>query len=109
MNHQLPEFYEDKDKWSTYFIKVEAYFEGNEVTNDAKRRAVLVAALGTKTFRVVCGRVAPQKPNAEVVAALDAHYNPKPNEISESFRFFNRCQKEGESIHEFIVEIRRTA
>lgn len=32
-----------------------------------------------------------------------------PNEISESFKFFHRCQQEGESVHAFIVAIRQIA
>lgn len=113
MSHRLPEFNDDTDKWQAYLVKVEAYFEANEVTDDARKRALLVAALGSRTIDVLCGRVAPQKPNAlgydAVVKVLSEYYDPRPNEISESFKFFHRNQQEGESVHAFIVEIRRLA
>lgn len=113
MAHQLPEFEDAKDKWQAYLVKVEAYFEANEVKDDTKKRALLVAALGTKTIEILNGKVAPRKPNAltyaEVVETLNSFYDPVPNEISESFKFFHRCQQEGESVHEFIVAIRQVA
>lgn len=110
---KLPDFIEDTDKWHAYLVKVDAYFEANEVTDDAKKRALLVAALGSKTVEILCGRVAPRKPSSlsyeEVVSTLNEHYDPSPNEISESFKFFHRNQQEGESMQAFIVEIRRLA
>ncbi|XP_075728639.1 uncharacterized protein LOC119176573 isoform X2 [Rhipicephalus microplus] len=113
MAHQLPEFEDAKDKWQAYLVKVEAYFEANDVKDDAKKRALLVAALGTKTIEILNGKVAPKKPNAltyaEVVQTLNSYYDPVPNEISESFKFFHRCQQEGESVHAFIVAIRQMA
>lgn len=77
MNSQLLKFDEDKEKWIAHLIKVNAYFEGNELTNDAKKRVLLVAGLETKAVRILCGRVYLRKLNAltfyEVVAALDTY------------------------------------
>lgn len=113
MGHHLPVFDDVKDKWQSYLVKVEAYFEANQVTDDAKKRALLVAALETRTIDILCGQVAPQKPNSlsyqSVVNELNKYYDPTPNEISESFKFFHRQQHEGEPVQDFIVEIRRIA
>ncbi|XP_049267747.1 uncharacterized protein LOC119378660 [Rhipicephalus sanguineus] len=112
-HHQLPDFEEGKDKWTPYLIKVEAYFEANAIEDSTKKRALLVAALSTHTIQVLAGKVAPRKPNAltyeEVVAVLSEHYDPKRHEITESYKFFSRCQAEGEPINEFLVDIRRIA
>lgn len=74
-------------------VKVEAYFEANEVTLNSLKRALMVAALSTRTVEVLSGRVAPKKPNTlsygEVVKRLNEYYSPKPNEISESLKFCN--------------------
>lgn len=113
MAHRLPDFDQETDKWNAYLVKVEAYFEANEVTDEAKKRALLIAALGSKTIEVLCGRVAPRQPNAlsysEVVSTLNDFYAPTPNEILESFKFFHRKQEERESVKAFIVEIRKIA
>ncbi|XP_077565015.1 uncharacterized protein LOC144180556 isoform X1 [Haemaphysalis longicornis] len=110
---KIPDFDESKDKWEPYLIKVEAYFEANAVENSAKKRALLVAALSTHTVQTLAGKVAPRTPNSltyeEAVATLNEYYDPKKNEISESYKFFNRCQAEGEPMHAFLVEIRRIA
>ncbi|XP_077507861.1 uncharacterized protein LOC144118977 [Amblyomma americanum] len=106
-----PSFDESTDKWKPYLIKVEAYFEANGIAESSKKRALLVAALSTQTIQILAGRVAPRAPNAlgydEVVKALSEYYDPKRNEISESYKFNSRCQLEGESIRAFLVEIRR--
>ncbi|XP_075550253.1 uncharacterized protein LOC142583647 [Dermacentor variabilis] len=113
MAHQLPDFEEGKDKWKPYLIKVEAYFEANAIEDSTKKRALLVAALNTHTIQVLAGKVAPRKPNAltyeEVVEVLSEHYSPKRHEITESYKFFSRCQAEGEPVNEFLVDIRRIA
>nr|XP_054922684.1 uncharacterized protein LOC129382568 [Dermacentor andersoni] len=113
MAFKFPHFIGDTDKWHVYPVKVDAYFEANEVTDDAKKRALLVAAVGSRTLEILCGRAATRKPSSlsyeEVVATLNEHYDPSPNEISESFKFFHQSQQEGESMQTFVVEIRRIA
>ncbi|KAM7309528.1 uncharacterized protein ISCGN_006535 [Ixodes scapularis] len=112
-HHHLPEYDGERDNWRAYVIKAEAYFEATGVTDTARKRALLVAALNTKTVQILAGRVAPKKPNSltyeEVVATLNEYFDPKRHEITESFRFFNRCQHEGEPLQHFLVDIRRIA
>lgn len=38
MGHKLPDFDEEDDKWQAYLVKVEAYFEANEISADAMKR-----------------------------------------------------------------------
>lgn len=110
---QLPVFDDTRDKWKPYLVRAEAYFEANAITDSKRQRALLVAALSTQTVQVLAGLIAPRTPNsltyAEVVAALSDYYDPKRHEIAESYKFFTRCQQEGESVHAFLVEIRRIA
>ncbi|KAK8760724.1 hypothetical protein V5799_028010 [Amblyomma americanum] len=112
-HHQLPEYDDQSDNWKAYITKVEAYFEATGVSDSGKKRALLVAALSTRTVQVLSGQVALRKPNSltyeEAVKVLDAYFDPKRHEITESHRFFNRCQLEGEPIQQFIVEVRRIA
>lgn len=41
MAYQVPQFDDGKDKWASYTIRIEAYFEGNEIKEDSKKRALL--------------------------------------------------------------------
>ncbi|XP_070386488.1 uncharacterized protein [Dermacentor albipictus] len=103
-HQQLPDFDDERDNWKAYVIKAEAYFEATGVKESAKKRALLVAALSTRTVQILAGRVAPKKPNSleyeDVVKVLDEFFDPKRHEITERFRFFNRCQLDG---REFIL------
>nr|XP_037276788.1 uncharacterized protein LOC119169879 [Rhipicephalus microplus] len=98
---KLPVFDDTRDKWKPYLVRAEAYFEANAITDSKRQRALLVAALSTQTVQVLAGLIAPRTPNsltyAEAVAAINDYYDPKRHEIAESNKFFTRCQQEGES------------
>ncbi|XP_070397526.1 uncharacterized protein [Dermacentor albipictus] len=52
-----------------YLVRLEAFFEGNSITEEKKKRALLVARLSTRTVSVVSGRCAPTKPVPAMAAA----------------------------------------
>ena len=45
----------------------------------------------------------------EVKQKLTAHFKPKPITIAERFRFYKRQQRQGESMADYIAELRRLA
>ena len=55
--------------------------------------------------------MAPAKPTDksfdDIVELVCDHYTPKPSAIVQRFRFHSRSQKEGESIADFVAELRR--
>ncbi|XP_050033607.1 uncharacterized protein [Dermacentor andersoni] len=113
MAYQVPQFDDAKDNCSSYYIRVESYFEGNDIVDDAKKRALLISALGSKPIDVLSGRCAQwdvsELTYAEAVTILEEFYASPPNEIATSFKFFTRIQREEESAQQFIVELRRLA
>ncbi|XP_077540245.1 uncharacterized protein LOC144152713 [Haemaphysalis longicornis] len=108
-----PQFDETSDKWPAYQVQLEAFFEGNGITEDTKKRALPVTALSTHTVDVLSGRCAPDKVNElsypQVVALLKQHFSPELNEIAQSYKFFTRSQLPGEPVQDFIVAIRQIA
>ncbi|KAL3213775.1 hypothetical protein MRX96_035268 [Rhipicephalus microplus] len=56
-----PGFDEEADNWEAYRVRLEAYFEVHDVTDEKKRRAILVTALSTKTVDLLAARCAPAK------------------------------------------------
>lgn len=108
-----PIFDEGDDKWEAYQVRLEAFFEAHEIVDPKKRRALLVAALSTKTIDLLAGRCAPDKIQdltyEAAVQKLAEHFAPKGNEIAESYRFFTRNQQADESTSDFIVELRKMA
>ncbi|XP_049527417.1 uncharacterized protein LOC119457969 [Dermacentor silvarum] len=113
MASRPPVFDETVSSWSTYRIRLEAYFEGNGITDAAKRRALLVSLLSDNVVRMLQGRLPTVSVNSqtydEVVEYLEEHYNPQVNEIAASFSFFMRKQRDGESVREYIADLRRLA
>lgn len=112
----IPQFDDAVDTWNAFKIRLEAFFEGHDLTDstaEKKRRALMVSALSTRTITVLSSRCAPQKLNdltySEVVQLLDDHFDPKPNEIAQSYKFFTRNQQPEESVKDFVVAIRRLA
>ncbi|XP_070388321.1 4-pyridoxate dehydrogenase-like isoform X2 [Dermacentor albipictus] len=97
-HHQLPEYDDQSGNWKAFITKAEAYFEATGVSDSGKKRALLLAALSTRTVEVLSEQVAPRKPNSltyeEAVKVLDDYFDSKRHEIAESYRFFNRCQLE---------------
>ncbi|KAL3201030.1 hypothetical protein MRX96_012866 [Rhipicephalus microplus] len=93
---RLPPFDDGKDKWSSYVIFIESYFEGNNIVEDAQKRPLLYWALELRSTGVLSGRCAPRKVNqltykkGEEISQY--FFNLQPNEMAESFTFFTRVQ-----------------
>ncbi|XP_075740802.1 uncharacterized protein LOC142787055 [Rhipicephalus microplus] len=108
-----PGFDEEADNWEAYRLRLEAYFEVHDVTDEKKRRAISVTALSTKTVDLLAARCAPAKIQdlkyEDAVKFLGERFAPACNEIAESYKFFTRNQLAGESVNEFLVEIRKIA
>ena len=43
----------------------------------------------------------------QIVAAAGKHFNPKPSSIVQRFRFNSRSRKEGESVADFVAQLRQ--
>lgn len=113
MTSRPPVFEGTAGSWGTDRIRLEAYFEGHEVTDPARRRAFLISSLSDSVVRVLQGRHPTTSVNSlsydDVVKCLEGQYNPQANEIPVSYAFFIRKPKEGETVRDFIADLRRLA
>lgn len=91
MDYQVPQCDNGKDKWASYTIRIAAYFEKNAITDEAKKKFLLVSGLGSRTIKVLSGRCATRKVSEltykEVVRTLEDFYALPPNKIAESSKF----------------------
>ncbi len=98
------------EDWGTYVERMELYCEANAVA-DEKKVVVLLSLMGAKTYGLLCSLLTPEKPAdktfQQIVDILNEHLNPKPLVIAERFRFHKRNQAKGESVSEYIAELRR--
>ena len=109
---RLDTFQQDYERISAYLERVQLYFQANKVA-DAKQVPVLLSAIGGKTYALLSDLLAPEKPATKTFAQLKdvliKHFEPKPVVIAERFQFHRRIQMPGETITEFVAELRRLA
>ena len=81
------------------------------MTDDERKKALFLTICGAKTYQLVRNLVAPAKPDdrslEQITDALNEHLSPTPNEICERFRFRNRMRKAGESVNDYVAELRQ--
>ncbi|KAK8775628.1 hypothetical protein V5799_031024 [Amblyomma americanum] len=89
--------------WASWFGRLQFFFEVNDVTPPVKQRAHLLTLCGAQIYDVVCALLQPKTPDqvsyAEIVAALQAHYDPRPSEVYNRAMFQRRDQLPGGSVN----------
>ena len=109
---KLHEFKPDEEEFATYLERVEIFFAANGV-EDTKKVPVFLNAIGGAAYGILRSLVAPSSPMSlsfkELTETLQAHYEPKTSIIAERFHFHKRSQHTGESITDFVAELRRLA
>ena len=98
--------------WTTYYDRVEQYFDANAIDDD-KKVATVLTLLGPQTYKLLADLLSPAKPKSKPLADLEKvlsdHFAPKPLEIAERYRFHKRDQQPGESVSSYVAELRRLA
>lgn len=105
-------FDSSKSTWSRWVKRFKTALELYECQS-AKHQRLLLHFVGTQTYNILCDKILPKVPEDmnfdEIVTILGEHYDPKPNELLENFRFNLRKQKADETCAEFAVALRRLA
>ena len=74
-----------EETWTQYSERVNYFFQANGITNEAKRKATLLAIVGLSAYKLLRSLVSPAKPDEksyeELVKAMEKHHNPTPSEI----------------------------
>jgi len=83
-------------------------------TKEADRcRGILLSSLGLPIFTLLSNLLAPAKPTdkslLELIVILKVYFKPAPKGISERFRFMGRKQNQGETVSQFLAELRHLA
>ena len=109
MHGSIGEFDRTQEDWVSYCERLEQYFVANDVKNADKQRAILLSVCGASTYQLIRNLVAPNKPTektfAEIVKLVKDHHTPPPAAM-QRYTFNKRIQK-GESIAEFVAELRK--
>ena len=107
---KLEEFDPSSDSIRAYVEREQLFIEANNV-EEAKKVAVFLSAIGSKTHSLLRNLLTPTLPKDksfdEIVEVLEKHFDPKPLDISEHFHFNQRQQAAGESVAQYVAELRR--
>ena len=112
MSHhgKITAFQAEDESISAYLERVELYFVANDI-DAAKQVPILLSSIGAKTYELLRSLTAPKAPKEkslkELKDTLTSHFEPAPIVIAERYRFHRREQKAGESIAEYVAELRR--
>jgi hypothetical protein len=102
-----------QEEWSEYAERIEHYFTANDITSGAKRRAILLNAVGPATYCLLKTLVSPAKITEltfeEIVERAAKHFNPKPSPIVKRYEFNTRRQEDGETVATFVAALRKIA
>ena len=100
-----------QDEWEHYVERLGFYFTANKVNDKGQRKAVLLSVCGAQMYKLIRNLLAPQTPDAfeydDIVKRVQDHVRPKPSVILQRFRFNSLSRKEGESVADFVTELRR--
>ena len=113
---QIESYDSAQEEWPQYVERLEQFFVANEITGEAKaekRRATFLSVVGCSSYTLLRSLIAPAKPAEktfeQLVEVLEKHYSPKPTEVMQRFRFNSRSRKEGETVADYVAELRRLA
>ena len=109
---RMQEFHPDNETVTAYLERFQLFVSANGIEED-KLVPTLLTVVGSSHYALIRGLVSPQLPKdksfAELVALLTKHYDPEPIVIAERFHFYERSQKSGESIADYLASLRRLA
>lgn len=109
----LGPFDRNLEEWPAYCERVILYLDANKIEEDVQRRAVFLSACGSATYQLIRSLVSPSRPTEksldELFALVKEHLTPTTSTIIQCYIFNGRSQKEGESVAEFVAELRHIA
>ena len=104
-------FNPDEDDWKSYVERLDQYFAANDITEAEKKRATLLSSVGAVTYKLIRNLTTPDGPTSrtykDITKLVQEHYNPKPSTIVERFKFNSRNQQSGESISNYVANLRQ--
>ncbi|XDV20801.1 hypothetical protein PO909_026043 [Leuciscus waleckii] len=99
--------------WEEYCEILEQFFEANGIDDGEKQRAILISVVGPATYKLIRNLVSPDKPRSKTYGQLKTlmkeHFNPKPSEIVQRYKFDSRSRQPAETVSAYVAELRRLA
>ncbi|XP_048860098.1 uncharacterized protein K02A2.6-like isoform X1 [Brienomyrus brachyistius] len=105
------EFVEGTEDWTEYEERLGHFFSANGISDGDRKRSILLSACGAKTYKLIRNLATPRKPGEipydDLVQLVANHHNPKPSVIVQRFKFHSHFRKQGQSVANFVAELRQ--
>lgn len=105
------EYVEGDEDWTEYEERLGHFFNANGITEEARKRSILLSVCGARTYKLIRNLATPRKPGeipyADLVKLVSDHHNPKPSIIVQRFKFHSHFRKSGQSVANFVAELRQ--
>ena len=100
---------------TSYEERLKLYLVANKTAandeNAERRKAIFLSEVGKEIFQVLSDLFSPGKPADKTLAEhfkkMKDHYEPVPNEMAESFKFWTRVQAEDDSVTDYSLAIKK--
>uniref|UniRef100_A0A5S6QNL9 RNA-directed DNA polymerase n=1 Tax=Trichuris muris TaxID=70415 RepID=A0A5S6QNL9_TRIMR len=107
-----PHFTSDcPDGWMSFEERLDFFFTAQDIKDDEHKSAVLLTAVCERTFDLLRSLAQPKGLKdytfPQLMEKLRVNFCPSSNEILERFHFHSRTQKEGETVSDFVTDLRR--
>lgn len=112
MSQQFDRFDPEREGWSSYLMRAEFYFESMAVMTDLRKKALLCSSMSPEIFALLKNLLTEEVTEvsyAEITTALHLHFEESQNFLAAHLDFYWMVQQEGQSITEFLVELRTKA
>ena len=106
----ISEFCSDMEHFTEWVERLEQWFITNTIDNVERKRALFLSFIGAKGYKLVrsLAQNAPSGKNYdELTKLMKDHLQLKPNEIAQRYVFYKRERKMGESIKDYVAELRK--
>ncbi|XP_041435047.1 uncharacterized protein K02A2.6-like [Xenopus laevis] len=107
---KVPEFSESAEEFEPYLERFERWLSANDVSQE-KKADILLATLPAKTYSLLKTLITPAKATElsyeRITETLSQHYKPQRIIIAERFRFYGRNHNMGESLADYILDLKR--
>ena len=110
---KVGEFDVAREEWPQYVERLGHLFEANRIEDEGKKRSIFLMMVGPTVFKLIHNLASPAKPGDKsyraLVKLLTEHYRPTPSQTVQRFKFHSRSRKPGESVANFVAELRALA
>ena len=101
------------EPWENYEIRFDAWLAINKHTDDALKRAALIAEIGPECFAVLKDLTFPDKVTTksytDLMKLLEQHYSKTKTSVMDRLLLHKRKQQEGESVADYMAALKKIA